>query len=971
MSYFSTNYNRINYPIATDAVKGLRNAQIGAIHAIGAHFTINKIEPALVVMPTGSGKTAVLNLSAYLLRAKRVLVISSSVMVRGQIVEEFQTLKTLKGSNVFFSELECPQVKEIKSPIKSIEEWETLKEFDVVVGIPNSINEGINDEFRPPVDLFDLILVDEAHHVPAFTWTNVVKAFAGAKKIYFTATPFRRDKKEIEGKLAFIYPLSKAYEDRIFGDIGYYPVITNNTNTDLAIALETEKVFNADKAAGFKHYIMVRTETKDNAEELTKLYQENTALKLKKVDSTLSYSTIKKAIQKLKDGELDGIICVDMLGEGFDFPNLKIAAIHSPKKSLANTLQFIGRFARTNAENIGEAKFLAIPSDIEIGKRKLYEEGAIWNDIIKNLSEEVIEEEDEIKTVLDTFAKDDTGSDNKEDISFYNLNPYCHVKIYKADGVDLDGNIEISGHEIIYHAISRDHNAVVFITKETEKPKWILTDDLINVKHYFFLIYYDIETNLLFIHSSIKTVQFYDELVKEFAAGDYKRISKYQINKVLMDISDPEFFNIGMQNRSANSGESYRIIAGPNAENTIRKSHSKNYANGHVFMKGTAEGSNVTVGYSSGSKVWSNSYEKIPNFIKWCQILALKIVSEKEVKTNTGFDNLPIGKVVDNFQLPAHSATWHHDTFSDHPVLHKLQEDEILSTAQLLDFAVEIKEDLSNLKQLAIDLIYDDMVIPLTYDFDNHFQFRKAQEFKYLVETNGQNIDLLEYLNEAPFQIYLDDFATIANHEFFAPPKEGDYQYSADKILSFDWNASNTDITKEFYEEAQEKIDNGNKNSIHETLHSTLFAENYDFVIYDHGTGEVADYITVKEFADKIQINLYHVKGSTGDNPGDRVSDVYEVCMQAVKSQAWTTNKHTFKNKILNRTKEHNEKFIIGDKGTFTSLMNKSKRAEFIFSIVQPGISQATFSPKLSHILAATDDSLINSGFEPLVAIGS
>lgn len=44
------------------------------------------------------------------------------------------------------------------------------------------------------------------------------------------------------------------------------------------------------------------------------------------------------------------MICVDMLGEGFDFPNLKIAAIHEPHKSLASTLQFIGRFARTNAE---------------------------------------------------------------------------------------------------------------------------------------------------------------------------------------------------------------------------------------------------------------------------------------------------------------------------------------------------------------------------------------------------------------------------------------------------------------------------------------------------------------------------------------------------------------------------------------------------------------------------------------------
>lgn len=970
MSYFSLNYHRINYSIPSDTQLGLRNAQLGAVHAIASHFTIKPGVPALIIMPTGSGKTAVLNLAAYVLRAKRVLVISSSVLVRGQIVEEFQTLKTLKELNVFENNIEAPIVKEITSPIRSSQEWEELKGFNVVVGIPNSINEGINAEFSPPPDLFDLILVDEAHHVPAFTWTNVVKAFNEAKKVYFTATPFRRDKKEIDGEMAYSYPLSKAYEDKIFGDIGYYPVLAKSENIDLEIARYAEKIFNEDKAAGFNHYIMVRTETKDHAEALKDLYEQNTTLRLKKVDSTLTYTTIKRTIAKLREGELDGIICVDMLGEGFDFPNLKIAAIHKPKKSLANTLQFIGRFARTNAANIGEAKFIAIPSDIEIGKKKLYEEGAIWNDIIKNLSEETIQEEDEIKTVLSSFEKEHSDASNANDISFYNLNPYCHVKVYRTEGIDLEKRINIAGQEIIYHAVSRDYNAAVFITKETEKPKWILSDELINVKHYFFLIYYNEETQLLFINSSIKTTQLYDELIELFSVGDFSRISKHEINKVLIDIATPEFFNIGMQNRSANSGESYRIIAGSNAETTIRKSHGKNYANGHVFMKGVSDGTNVTVGYSSGSKVWSNAYEKIPNFIKWCKSLAVKITSDREVKTNTGFDNLPIGRVVDNFQLPAFSATWNHDTFSTHPLISIVDDDEIIFTGQLLDFHVELIRGISSLERVAIDLIYNDKTISLYYDFNDHFTYREDSELTYLVDINGQHIELLSYLNDNPLQIFLDDFATIINHEFFGPPNENDYQYPSDKILSHNWVPHNTDITREFYQTAQEKIDNGNQNSIHETLHLNLVAENYDILIYDHGTGEVADFITLRESADKIVINLYHVKGSTGNNPGDRVGDVYEVCMQAVKSQIWTANKYTFKNKILSRTADKDEKYIVGDRNAFTTLLDKSKRAEFNFTIVQPGLSATTFSPKLSYILAATDDSLIHSGYEPLIAIG-
>lgn len=969
MSYFSSNYTRINYPVATDTSRGLRNAQIGAIHAIGSHFTLYQDEPALVVMPTGSGKTAVLNLSAYLLCAKRVLVISSSVMVRGQIVDEFSTLKTLKASNVFHQELSLPKVKEIKSPIKSIDEWQTLKEFDVVIGIPNSINASINDEFKPDADLFDLILVDEAHHVPAFTWSNIIKHFANAKKIFFTATPFRRDKKDIEGRLAYNYPLAKAYEDKIFGDIGYYPVITDNPNIDLAIAIETEKVFKNDKEAGLQHFIMVRTETKDHAEALNKLYAEKTNLKLKKVDSTLTYRTINKTIDKLKAGELDGIICVDMLGEGFDFPNLKIAAIHSPKKSLANTLQFIGRFARTNAENIGEAKFLAVPNDIEIGKRKLYAEGAIWNNIIKNLSQEVIEEEDEIKTVLDTFDKEIVPA-SKDLLSFYNLNPYCHVKVYKTDGINLDAEIDVSGQEIIYHAISREHNSLIFIFRETVKPKWITSDDLVNVNHFLLLIHYDENSKLLFIHSSIKTNQFYDFLVEQFALGSFERISKYQINKVLIDVSDTEFFNIGMQNRSANSGESYRTIAGPNAENVIRKSHGKNYANGHVFMKGKSDGKNVTIGYSTGSKVWSNAYEKIPNYIKWCQKIGEKIISNKEVKTNTGFDNLPIGRTTDIFPLSAHSAIWHGDTFKDAPFLIACNEGgEVIFNLQLLDFEISITSCTQNL--LSLLLIYDDISIPITYDFQNFYQYTIEQEYNYLVEGQGFSDNLIEYLNETSLTIFLDDFAAIINHEYFEPPNEGDFQYDVGQINAHNWIANNTDITREFYENANQKQQNNNKNSIHESLQVKLLNENYDVLIYDHGTGEVADFISLKEFHDRNQVTLYHIKGSSGIEPGDRVKDVYEVCMQAVKSQAWAINKQTFKKKMANRTNGNPAKYLTGDLATFEALMNNGKRLEYRFSIVQPGISQETFSPKLSYILAATDDSIINSGYEPLIVIGS
>ena len=40
------------------------------------------------------------------------------------------------------------------------------------------------------------------------------------------------------------------------------------------------------------------------------------------------------------------------------FPPLKVAAIHDPHKSLAVTLQFVGRFARVGGEGLGDCKRL-------------------------------------------------------------------------------------------------------------------------------------------------------------------------------------------------------------------------------------------------------------------------------------------------------------------------------------------------------------------------------------------------------------------------------------------------------------------------------------------------------------------------------------------------------------------------------------------------------------------------------------
>src|SRR5258708_28391231 len=109
MGYFSDPYNSIRLPVGDARTAGFRPAQIAAIHSVSAHF-FNSDQPAIVTMPTGSGKTTVLMALAFVLRAQRVLILTPSRLVREQIAENFAALVDLKKIEALPLDLPTPRV---------------------------------------------------------------------------------------------------------------------------------------------------------------------------------------------------------------------------------------------------------------------------------------------------------------------------------------------------------------------------------------------------------------------------------------------------------------------------------------------------------------------------------------------------------------------------------------------------------------------------------------------------------------------------------------------------------------------------------------------------------------------------------------------------------------------------------------------------------------------------------------------
>lgn len=75
--------------------KGLRLPQVGAVHAVQAHWAIDS-SPATVVLPTGVGKTETMLSVLVAEKCRRVLVIVPTDVLRTQLANKFLTLGVLR-----------------------------------------------------------------------------------------------------------------------------------------------------------------------------------------------------------------------------------------------------------------------------------------------------------------------------------------------------------------------------------------------------------------------------------------------------------------------------------------------------------------------------------------------------------------------------------------------------------------------------------------------------------------------------------------------------------------------------------------------------------------------------------------------------------------------------------------------------------------------------------------------------------
>lgn len=989
MSYFSKNYSHIKYPLATAKDKGLRAAQLGAIHAINSHFTISK-EPAIVILPTGTGKTLVLVVSAFTQSAKRVLVLVPNSLVRRQIFKKFSTLEDLKEYNVINKKIASPKVIVVESRIKTIKEWNKLKSYDVIIGTPGCLSPHYADVSDPPDNFFDLILVDEAHHGPAKTWKKTLDVFEDVSKILYTATPYRQDGKEIPGHFIYTYPLSKALTEGVYSQIKFIPVNLEqenfnddfSVNSDICIAKKAEELFESDKKAGYDHSIVVKAKTQKRAKEIHALYKEHTKLELRLLISECSSDELDENIELLEQRKIDGVICVQMLAEGYNLPNLKIAAIHTPPSSLSVTLQFIGRFARTEAHGLklGEAKFIAVPSDIQSESSKLYTESADWQDLVINLSDSSVEAEKRTREGIASFQSPLINLEELKDLPIYTLYPYLHAKVYKLPPdtiIDFSTEVELHDYNIGFQSYSNLLTGCCLVTYILHYPKWSKSDQVKTILYDFHVVYHDTDADLLFIGSTSKSDLLYSQLAFALTKGQHKILPLYQLKKVLLKIEKVKLHNIGLVNcELVDTAESYDTRSGPNADKALDETIPELYFQGHIAATGEEDSEKTSIGYSRSSKVWSiGRRRKIPEYVQWCKEISRKLISSEDPITGTNLDAISAGQELNEIPDGILCALWGPNAYRKEGIRISIPNKSYENAAiTLIDLDLEIDYNQTNQSQIFFSISFES--IQSNYIFqplsnDSLFE-ENSTESAFFIENNFDTIPLIDYLNENPLNFYFSERVLIHGETLYRIGIESPI-YDESKFNTDNWPNSSVKIRKEEPDEKikRKKIPQGD--SIHEYLINRI-GKDHESIFYDQGSGEIADIVSLYETTDNIVVSFYHCKASSKSSPGCRVEDMYEVCGQAIRSLNWVRSERLF-SRLVKRNQRQNSLFVKGSLDQFRRIVERghNKRISYNIWVVQPGLSKSKFlkNDKMKRLVSGINSSVKRLTQNNLFILGS
>ncbi|WP_052947959.1 DEAD/DEAH box helicase [Aneurinibacillus tyrosinisolvens] len=940
---------------------GLRLPQFGALSAIRAHWATSS-SPATIVLPTGTGKSETMYATIISERISTTLIIVPSNLLREQIFEGASHFGILRKLEMISDEVIYPTTFLYKSKVEVKDEITmiyALEEANIVVSTPGMIKKMPSSVWDKLVEKVEVVIFDEAHHLVAPEWGTVRERFLGKKILQFTATPFRNDGKKVDGKIIFNYGLALAQKAGYFKPIDFYPIQEfDERKSDEEIAKIAIQHLGEDLEQGYEHVLLARAKSRKRADELyEKIYSQYKEYNPVVIHTGIPLAQRNKYLKQVKDGIAKIVVCVDMFGEGIDIPTLKIAAIHDKYKSLPITLQFIGRFARTSGNNLGNAKLITnvAMDDLKESIEELYRQDSDWNQLLNIHSHQAIDKEVELNEFFGKFEK---GHVKEIDLSQLKMKISTRMFRYQSKRFFVDGWKQVLDSDRTTPLINEEDSVYIFIEEIEKKVVWSDQKDIVEYDYDFFVLFFDEENGIIHINETDagKGNQLVESIFPKALAikGDSIYRSLDGINRLMIG-------TLGLKQQP--SGRiSFRMFAGTDIKSGINEAVVSGSTKSNLFGYGYQDGGRISIGCSYKGKVWMRWVERINFWTDWCQNIGKKILDET-IDTNYILNNSLALEVIKEFP----------DGVPYKILLPELIEISNSSTKQLYITKEQktfpfFQTELKNPGLVDGNLRFEFRINERKFIFEQiinetSYSFKQIEGEELLVKSGSKIVKMSNYLYDySPEISFIQSDGTIIvvqeNLKTVIKPKSG-IELPLDSLFAINWTDLGVDINSESQGKGR-KTDSIQYATIHHIVDQTA-----DIIFDDDGSGEIADVVSVKIDMEqrKVVFHLYHCKYSHGERPGARVSDLYEVCGQAEKSIMWNDNVLEIVQRMIEREnmrqRNYDEtRFEKGDLQTLHMLKKMVKsgfETEFEISVVQPGVSISEITNSMKQIILATD----------------
>jgi len=961
-------------------VIGLRPPQIGAVHAVHAHWSVAET-PATVVMPTGTGKTETMLSILVSACCPRVLVIVPTDALRTQIAEKFLTLGVLKiqGATILGDGSLHPSVCVLRHIPKTAAEVDELFSRAHVIVTTSSIAGSCEPNIQKAMAAqCSHLFIDEAHHAEAPTWSTFKERFTEKRVLQFTATPFREDGKPLDGEIVYVYPLKKAQAEGYFKPIRFLKVVEFDPNrADAAIATKAIDQLRADYDKG--HILMARVETVARAEKVFEIYKQ-LAPDLEVVQLHTGIKGVRareEARQKILTKEARIVVCVDMLGEGFDLPELKIAAFHDIRKTLAVTLQLAGRFTRSRPD-LGDATFVANTADVSVQDelRKLYTRDPDWNVLLPQLSDAMIGEQQSLQEFLKGFT------DFTKEIPLKTVRPALSTVVYKTQCDDWktdnirSGIPNVSSCEQVHVAINEKEHTAIVVTARRVPLAWTEVEKLFSWQWELYVVIWWPERKLLFINGSTNAGEF-KGLAQVVAGNEVVLIKGQDVFRSFHGLTRLRLKSVGLSEQLGRN-VSYTSRMGSDVAPVLADAQRRKARKSDLSGSGYEGGETATVGASRKGRIWSHRRDRVQQLVEWCKHNGAKLVDARIDPDAVLSGTLETTIVKTRPEGMPVSVDWPEEIY----------------TSSETPWSVSIDGTKFHISELDLELVDPTLAGPIKFAVANDqaraeleleiypvaetsdFRFKLLGDTPAHIVRGDTAISAAEFFTEDPPRVWLADGASLDGNEH-TPLKTVLPPYSNEKLVD-DWDWTGVNIRKESQGEAKEQ------DSVQAAVIARLKTGAYHLIFDDDGSGEAADVVAVTvagpfDAPERIDVEFYHCKYSKKAKAGGRIDDLYVVCGQAQTSIRWMSSgekrsdlfTHLLRREAQRQDRGASSRIERGDRALLETLreMSHTTRITMKIVVVQPGVSKAAISEPQLRLLSVTENYLTETYQLPFKAV--